>query len=315
MLRWLLRSYAVFCINLFYVAAQDSWPSPYFDPVSYDYGYKDSLGRLVLPVQYDDARMFVHGIAAVKQNGLWFYIRKDGSTVFNGKYEVAGSFSEGYAVVWDKAEGHRLIDTTGRVQLRQANMKDVIRGRLVTSNPRQLPLTGLMGLQTLDGKTIVEPFFPDDESYVIRNDNGLFSTEGMQPPDPQRIPFQLRGLWGFVDAQGRIVMMPRYREARPFQEGLAAVRVDSLWGYIDTAGRFAIAPQFDDAKMFSEGLAGVRMGNLWGFIDKSGKVIIPFRFQVVKPFSEGLAVARVPNMKSRNNNTVLHGYIDKTGRW
>lgn len=73
MLRYLVHSCAVLWLHFFCLAAQDNWPAPYFDPVSYDYGYKDSLGRLVLPVQYDDARMFVYGIAAVKKDGYFLY--------------------------------------------------------------------------------------------------------------------------------------------------------------------------------------------------------------------------------------------------
>ncbi len=167
----------------------------------------------------------------------------------------------------------------------------------------------------MKGVTLVEPFFPGSESNVINEDDGLFSTEGSTPPDPDRIPFMLRGLWGYVNRESRIVMMPRFQTASPFHEGLAAIRNDSLWGYIDTTGTMVIAPQFDEARMFSEGLAGVRIGNLWGFINKTGKVVIPCRYQKVRAFSEGLAVARVPNVKARNNNTVMHGYIDAAGRW
>ncbi|WP_162824820.1 WG repeat-containing protein, partial [Escherichia coli] len=55
-----------------------------------------------------------------------------------------------------------------------------------------------------------------------------------------------------------------------FHEGLAAVLTGSAddaagrWGYLDKRGRMAIAPSFREAKSFQNGLAAVNQDGLWG---------------------------------------------------
>jgi hypothetical protein len=76
----------------------------------------------------------------------------------------------------------------------------------------------------------------------------------------------------------------------PFSEGLARVRVAGRWGFIDANGKMLIKPQFDDAKDFDNGLAAVKSRSDWGYIDKTGKMVIEPQF-VYRPgdFVDGLA--------------------------
>ena len=46
------------------------------------------------------------------------------------------------------------------------------------------------------------------------------------------------------------------------------------WGYINKKGKLVIKPKFSDAKKFSNGLAAVKIKNRWGYINKKGKWII-----------------------------------------
>jgi hypothetical protein len=52
--------------------------------------------------------------------------------------------------------------------------------------------------------------------------------------------FNKGGKWGYIDAQGTVVVSPQFDAARPFREGLAAVRVDGRvggkWGFIYRPG-------------------------------------------------------------------------------
>lgn len=53
---------------------------------------------LVKPA-YEEVKNFTDGLAAVKQNGKWGYIDETGKMVISPKYDWAGQFSEGVAVV------------------------------------------------------------------------------------------------------------------------------------------------------------------------------------------------------------------------
>ncbi|WP_313624808.1 WG repeat-containing protein [Achromobacter sp.] len=83
--------------------------------------------------------------------------------------------------------------------------------------------------------------------------------------------------WGYLDKQGGMAIPPAYEDARPFQNGLAAVSRDSLWGYIDKKGKWVIEPRFTDATGFNaEGTALAEDNGHDVLIDRQGKVIKTF---------------------------------------
>jgi hypothetical protein len=65
------------------------------------------------------------------------------------------------------------------------------------------------------------------------------------------------GTYGYIDAHGTMIIGPRFTEAQPFSEGLAAVADGQTWGYIDRFGEMAIPAWLDEASAFSDGLAAV----------------------------------------------------------
>jgi hypothetical protein len=125
----------------------------------------------------------------------------------------------------------------------------------------------------------------------------------------------------YIDRNGKITIPSRFRSARSFCEGLAAVEekrtnhLETRWGYIDRKGDFAIAPVFETAEDFSEGLAPVRQdGLVHYFIGRSGKPAMQRRFSRAEPFRGG--VARVEKLATDPQGFVegSAGYINSTGR-
>lgn len=85
------------------------------------------------------------------------------------------------------------------------------------------------------------------------------------------------GKWGYIDKLGRMAIEPAYTEARPFQNGLAAVSQGDRWGYIDAKGAWVIEPRFAGATGFNaEGTALVEDDEHDVLIDRQGKVIKTF---------------------------------------
>src|SRR5262249_45828952 len=113
------------------------------------------------------------------------------------------------------------------------------------------------------------------------------------------------------DQTAHVVIPPRFDDAGPFSEGLAAVRVGGKFGYIDKTGRVVIEPQFDYAGTFSEGVASAGIGPKNGYIDKTGTFVITPQLMVVDlaAFSEGLAAVRVGEFLSGK-----WGFIDREGK-
>jgi hypothetical protein len=120
----------------------------------------------------------------------------------------------------------------------------------------------------------------------------LLAQQSTGSTGPTLIPYRKGSVWGFCDRNKKIIIEPRYGDAKCFSEGLAAVELGGKWCFIDKTGREAIPPRFDEARNFSEGLAAVKLNGKWGLIDRSGREVVAPKFDEYissLSFSEGVA--------------------------
>jgi hypothetical protein len=98
-------------------------------------------------------------------------------------------------------------------------------------------------------------------------------------------------LCGYVERVSRKERIPRiFERALNFSEGLAGVRVDGLYGYIDASGKIVIPPKFDLVGEFRNGHAEVLLANKAGIIDRSGKIILQPEYARAIPFGNAAAL-------------------------
>jgi hypothetical protein len=122
----------------------------------------------------------------------------------------------------------------------------------------------------------------------------LYGAEGS---DTEMLVIQKGGRYGYGDAAGNVLIEPAYEDARPFFEGLAAVKEDGRYGYIDTEGNTVIPFRFVDALDFHGGCATV--GANWVayeplryrsdccIIDRAGNVLKDVDFSPLRQFRIG----------------------------
>lgn len=86
---------------------------------------------------------------------------------------------------------------------------------------------------------------------------------------------------GYVDENMNVVIPLRYKAARPFYEGLAAVAdEDGLWGFINRQGEQVVKPQFQEVEPFYRGRSLVRFHHAadwemrFALIDREGQELI-----------------------------------------
>lgn len=70
-----------------------------FAQIDGKYYLLNEKGEKISDMSFDDARLFVDGFAAVKNNGKWGFIDQKGNLVIDFKYHDAQSFSGGFAAV------------------------------------------------------------------------------------------------------------------------------------------------------------------------------------------------------------------------
>lgn len=126
-------------------------------------------------------------------------------------------------------------------------------------------------------------------------------------------PVYQDGAWGYIDANGRMIIEPRFDAATFFSGGLARVLVDGAYKFINPAGEVVLTPDVAWVGAFSDGLAPARpeKGKPFGYIDKTGKFVIAPQFEQAYAFSDGLAVVSVGTKPQRAEPS--WGYIDRSG--
>lgn len=83
------------------------------------WGYEDTNGTITIPFQFEDAKEFSQGLAAVRNESGWYYINTSGAPTVTPRFGVsqpsrAGSFSDGRApVYYDGARRWVYVNVTG----------------------------------------------------------------------------------------------------------------------------------------------------------------------------------------------------------
>lgn len=166
----------------------------------------------------------------------WAYIDRHDNLVLAHRFDKAGRFSAGSALVSINGIS-QLIDRRGRPVAQAWTGEPAYSESLF--QPAQD--NGKWGFADQTGNMVVSASF-----------------DAVEPFAEDLAAVQSGGKWGFIDPKGRWVIAPQFSAVRRFSEGLAAARLDSLWGYIDRRGRFVISPHYIEAGDFGEGLAPIR---------------------------------------------------------
>ena len=218
-------------------------------------------------MQFGAAGEFHDGLAAVKlsgaEGGKWGYVDRTGTLAIPARFTMAGRFNDGMAAAKVQSSDGELwgfIDKSGSF---------VIPPRFSEATVLADGLAPVRLVAATPGPALTTALLPD--SYP-------------------------RNAWGFVDARGALAIAPRFQQAGPFSQGLAAVCSGNKWGYIDKLGHWVIPPQFDEAREFREGFALVAVRNAagrvsYGYVDMLGRYVLRPQSGVVNAlhFSEGLA--------------------------
>src|SRR5690606_14537990 len=117
------------------------------------------------------------------------------------------------------------------------------------------------------------------------------STEA-PPPDEWPELFEASdGRFGFRNAQGEVVLPPRYLMAYPFSDGVAFVVDEEGWACIDRGGRVLLRPFiFDNGPDYlHEDLFRYVEGDKVGFADRTCTVVIGASWDFAGWFDEGRA--------------------------
>ena len=261
------------------------------------YGYVDTLGKVVVPLIYDEAASFRNGRATVSKGKAeackQAMIDRSGREITPFAWDHLGSVADGEAVAWTRkgtVRSYALVDTLGRVTpLEYAVCGDFSNGYAsvgvgvltvekvvqpgMSRIPDKLTFTGKYGYITTDGKLAIPVQF--DEA-------GKFGDDGLAPVGMQG-KYYVK--WGFADREGKIVIPCNYYSVNAFERERAVVAKviaggKLAYGYIGPDGREVIPCVYDEASSFkfkNTWVGTEQEGEMsYQLIDAEGKVILPY---------------------------------------
>lgn len=119
-----------------------------------------------------------------------------------------------------------------------------------------------------------------------------------------------KGLMGFVNKQGEVVIPAKYKKVGYFNAGVAWARnMDGKIGFINKKGDWVIEPNFLAVRDFDpvSQLAKARVDEFWGYINKKGEIGYVTNAKKIYDYSEGIAMAVVYSGQ--------FGYLDENQNW
>jgi hypothetical protein len=87
------------------------------------WGYSDGAGKVVIKTQFDSAKDFSEGVAAVNMNGKWGFTDSAGNILVKPEYDRVHDFHNGYAAVTSGTK-FGYVDNTGKVILKLQYLSD-----------------------------------------------------------------------------------------------------------------------------------------------------------------------------------------------
>ncbi len=211
--------------------------------------------------QVEKVGAFKQGVAAFQdEDGKWGFVNKDGKVVIKAKYDSAGEFNEGLAMVVIKAEPDNtvsFINKSGKdvIKLpRGTEAKPIVSEGMIIYSDNGRDTYGVMDIK---GDKIIKP--SKDFRAINYFKNGLAS-------------FYDGDRWGVIDKKGEVVVRAKYDYATP-DNGMILVVDRGKTGYLSYDNEEVIRPDYERGMPFYGKNTIVKDGNKFIIIDKKGEQV------------------------------------------
>lgn len=236
------------------------------------YGYINETGSVVIEPKYEGAGDFHEGLAIVTLNGKWGAINKKGEIIIPFEYDFIGNFSHGLAnASKDKKYGY--LNTSGQVAIPfiyDYSMPMSSKGFAFVLKTRSSDSWGVIDHS---GKQVIPLSF---QSLLFN-------------PDLNLIPAKKNSAWGFIDKRGNIVIPCIYDTVSFFySNGLAQVTLNKKKGFINTSGKIITPIIYDNfvVPFKKSGMWGYA-GEDWYYITPEGKPVAAGKNVYPNSFDDG----------------------------
>lgn len=287
-------------------------------------GFINANGEVTIPLEYNDMDHFSDGLAAYKENGKWGYMDKVGHIKIKPRFDLAGYFTDGYAVIGQRfdecsyefgiidKEGYEIIPAT------YESVSTFHKGLAIAKKDNKFGFINRQDEQVIPFIFDYAYYFPSGLALVRRNGkcfgidqqgNYIINYPGITTfGDVSNgiFPVQFDEKWTLMTLDGDIILPKKFDHIQSFREGLASASLNRQYGFLDMQFKMVVKNQYQYAGSFYEGLAKVCIRNKFGFIKQHGIMAIPNLYEPIDDDFENSIV-----WVSNHN---CYGYIDKKGK-
>lgn len=289
------------------------------------HGLVDEQGRAITSPKYREMRRLNDALFVVSDGEKYGVIDRADKTILPMVYDYILPETENtYVILQNNKRG--LMDNKGNILVMPKYDYFSDEGGLIITKDNPMDeasrWVGVMDYQ----ENVIIPFeYENIESfadYFTANKNGkvlllnhdnqvIEQFEDVKNYYPKDYLMVKRdGKWGVIDKNRQQIIPFMYDDINGATEGLFPVAKNDKWGVVNNQHQVVVDFQYDFIHGFNDGLAATRKGDKYGYIDQTGKVMIDFRYDLAFGFYHGLAEVMVNN----DDDTSLHGVIDKTGK-
>lgn len=221
------------------------------------YGFLNRQGKVVIRAKFFHAERFYSNRAIIMTEDEKFgAINRKGDIVVECKYTDLGNYSYGLAHFRSESL-YGYLDRKG---------KPAIKAEFSETSPFHEGLAKVLK----PGRK--------HRCFIDTEGNEVFNTikfEFVDDFSDGLAAMKRQGLYGYIDYSGDIIIPPKYEEARPFSQGLAAVKnKEGMFGYINSHDKLIIPFELQEAGKFVRGVARVKYQHGWGLINKRGIFVV-----------------------------------------
>lgn len=287
-----------------------------FDAVLKDgkWGFVDTSGKLVIPLQFESPAQFRHGFATVKKEGKMGIIDKTGKLLVDFLYDYIGDYNDGLFSARDLKSKYGFIDSANNViipfEYDEVNISWFSGGIAILQKGNKY------GAVDKTNKTVV-PFEYDelgiiygfDKGYVVgKKGNKIILVdktgqpinlpnielyEKIQPIENNWLVVKEKksGKEGIIDLAGKVIIPVKYTSVSNFYKGYAIVEGDSGRYLLGEDGKtvFEQTP-FLNLNVLSENLfyGNTTQNETMYLFDNTGKHVVEEGFASIIPMAENM---------------------------
>ena len=180
------------------------------------WGYINEIGELIIPYKYSAVSSFYEGLAAVKfaATGLWGFINKQGKEIIACENEYVSDFENGKAIVKNGSTCYSIGNDGSIIETVDMTNPDDFYNQIKDA----------------------QNYFPSD----LKKDKAFFNkflANLKEVPSTINV-YRRNDLYGYVNNYNEKITSIDYDDAKPFIDGIGALKKNNKWGLVNTSGEF-----------------------------------------------------------------------------